>query len=132
MGKEFAPCEDELEAIKQGIEYDPVVSAREKYEASKRQKQEEEEEKKRAKGEKKFVPRTNYKHLIGSESALDAARVMETNKSFGMVSSESKKDKRSVEVIQAEIRAHYWVVKRSDLFRICLHQAFFLDKFISV
>ena len=27
---------------------------------------------------------------------------------------------------------HYWVVKRSDLFRICLHQAFFLDKFISV
>ena len=30
---------------------------------------------------------------------------METNKSFGMVSSESKKDKRSVEVIQAEIRA---------------------------
>merc|ERR1712008_419938 len=23
--KEFAPCEDELEAIKQGIEYDPVV-----------------------------------------------------------------------------------------------------------
>jgi len=108
--KEFAPCEDELEAIKQGIEYDPVVSAREKYETSKRQKQEEEEEKKRAKGKKeKFVPRTNYKakyeHLIGSESALDAARVMETNKSFGMVSSESKKDKRSVEVIQAEIRA---------------------------
>ena len=46
-----------------------------------------------------------YEHLIGSESALDAARVMETNKSFGMVSSESKKDKRSVEVIQAEIRA---------------------------
>jgi hypothetical protein len=62
--KEFAPCEDELEAIKQGIEYDPVVSAREKYEASKRQKQEEEEEKKRAKGEKKFVPRTNYKAKV--------------------------------------------------------------------
>ena len=62
--KEFAPCEDELEAIKQGIEYDPVVSAREKYEASKRQKQEEEEEKKRVKGEKKFVPRTNYKAKV--------------------------------------------------------------------
>jgi hypothetical protein len=26
----------------------------------------------------------------------------------------------------------HWVVKNSDLFRICLHQAFFLDKFISV
>merc|ERR1712150_347050 len=107
--KEFAPCEDELEAIKQGIEYDPVVSAREKYEASKRQKQEEEEEKKRAKGEKKFVPRTNYQakyeHLIGNESALEAAAVTDTNKSYGMVSAESKKDKRTVEDIQAEIRA---------------------------
>ena len=41
--KEFAPCEDELEATKQGIEWDPVASAREKYEASKRQKQEEEQ-----------------------------------------------------------------------------------------
>ena len=46
-----------------------------------------------------------YEHLIGNESALDAARVTETNKSYGMVSAESKKDKRTVEVIQAEIRA---------------------------
>jgi len=107
--KEFAPCEDELEATKQGIEWDPVASAREKYEASKRQKQEGEEDRNRAKQEKKFVPRTNYKqkyeHLIGNESALEAARVTETNKSYGMVSAESKKDKRTVEVIQAEIRA---------------------------
>ena len=62
--KEFAPCEDELEATKQGIEWDPVASAREKYEASKRQKQEEEEERDRAKKEKKFVPRTNYKQKV--------------------------------------------------------------------
>jgi len=107
--KEFAPCEDELEATKQGIEWDPVASAREKYEASKRQKQEEEEERDRAKKEKKFVPRTNYKqkyeHLIGNESALEAAAVTDTNKSYGMVSAESKKDKRTVEDIQAEIRA---------------------------
>ena len=46
-----------------------------------------------------------YEHLIGNESALDAARVTETNKSYGMVSAESKKDKRTVEDIQAEIRA---------------------------
>merc|ERR1711899_108087 len=105
--KEFAPCEDELEATKQGIEWDPVASAREKYEASKRQ--EEEEERDRAKKEKKFVPRTNYKqkyeHLIGNEAALEAAAVTDTNKSYGMVSAESKKDKRTVEDIQAEIRA---------------------------
>jgi len=107
--KEFAPCEDELEATKQGIEWDPVASARDKYEASKRQKQEQDEDRGRAKREKAFVPRTNYKqkyeHLIGSESGIDAAQVTETNKSYGMVSAESKKDKRTVEVIQAEIRA---------------------------
>ena len=106
---EFAPCEDELESCRLGIEWDPVASAREKYESLKRQKQEEEEERQRAKREKNFVPRTNYKqkyeHLIGSEAALDAASVAEAKKSFGMVSAESKKDKRTVEDIQAEIRA---------------------------
>ena len=107
--KEFAPCEDELEAFRQGIEWDPVASAREKYEAVKRQKLEEEEEKQRKKNEKKFVPKTNYQqkyeHLIGTEAALEAAKVADPNKSYGMVSSELKKDKRTVEVIQAEIRA---------------------------
>merc|ERR1739848_362964 len=107
--KEFAPCEDELEATKQGIEWDPGASAREKYEVSKRQKQDHDEEIDRAKKEKKFIPRTDYKqkyeHLIGNESGLEAAAGLATNKSYGMVSAESKKDKRTVEVIQAEIRA---------------------------
>jgi hypothetical protein len=86
-----------------------VASAREKYETSKRQQQEEVAERQRAKNEKMFVPRTNYKqkyeHLIGSEAALDAAREADLKKSYGMVSAESKKDKRTVEDIQAEIRA---------------------------
>ena len=107
--KEFAPCEDELDAFRQGIEWDPVASAREKYEALKRQKQEEDDEKQRKKVDKNFVPKTNYQqkyeHLIGSETALEAAKVTEANKSYGMVSAELKKDKRTVEDIQAEIRA---------------------------
>lgn len=107
--KEFAPCEDELEAVRQGVDWDPVAFERQKYEALKQKKQEEEEEKQRAKRDKKFVPRTNYKqkyeHLIGSEAALEAASVTDAKKSFGMVSAESKKDKRTVEDIQAEIRA---------------------------
>lgn len=42
----------------------------------------------------------------GKDSALDAARKTELkNKSYGMVSAESKKDRRTVEDIQAEIRA---------------------------
>lgn len=49
--------------------------------------------------------RDKYEHLIGKEAALDAARRTVANKSFGMVSAEEKKDKRTVEMIQAEIRA---------------------------
>lgn len=107
--KEFAPCEDELDAHRNGIEWDPVASAREKYEAVKRKKQEEEEEKQRKKNDRNFVPKTNYRskyeHLIGTDSALEAARDVEAKKSYGMVSAELKKDKRTVEDIQAEIRA---------------------------
>ena len=100
---------DELEAYRQGIEWDPVACAREKYEAVKRKKQEEEEDRQREKQAKTFTPRTNYRqkyeHLIGTEAALDAARVAEAKGSYGMVSAEEKKDKRTVEDIQAEIRA---------------------------
>ena len=42
---------------------------------------------------------------LGKDAALDAARKTEMNKSYGMVSAEMKKDKRTVEDIQAEIRA---------------------------
>ena len=56
------------------------------------------------------APKTNYKakyeHLIGKEAALDAAKKTDATKShFGMVSAEQKKDRRTVEDIQAEIRA---------------------------
>ena len=61
------------------------------------------------KNDKNFVPKTNYRskyeHLIGTDSALEAARDVEAKKSYGMVSAELKKDKRTVEDIQAEIRA---------------------------
>ncbi len=55
------------------------------------------------------MPKTNYKekyqHLIGSEAAIATASKAEAKKQFGMVSAESKKDKRTVEDIQADIRA---------------------------
>ena len=55
------------------------------------------------------TPKTNYhekyEHLIGLDSALDAAKKTETNAQYGMVSAEQKKDRRTVEDIQAELRA---------------------------
>jgi len=57
----------------------------------------------------KVAPKTNYhskyEHLIGLDSALDAAKKTETNAQYGMVSAEQKKDRRTVEDIQAELRA---------------------------
>ena len=56
-----------------------------------------------------MTPRHNYhekyEHLIGKDSALEAARKTETNAQYGMVSAEQKKDRRTVEDIQAELRA---------------------------
>ena len=49
--------------------------------------------------------RAKYEHLIGKDAAKEGARSMEPgNRSFGMVSAESKKDRRTVEDIQKELR----------------------------
>merc|ERR1711981_446869 len=59
----------------------------------------------------KFVPRNSYQHkyehLIGTEEDFQVAKKAEvkSHRSFGMVSAESKKDRRTVEQVQAEIRA---------------------------
>ena len=75
-----------------------------------RLQQEQDEDKKRRKTEKNFVPKQvnyqhKYEHLIGNETALAGAKELESNKSYGMVSAEEKKDKRTMEQIQADIRA---------------------------
>jgi len=103
--KEFSPCEGELAALRRGEVWDP---------AKEKQKLEEEEwrerlEEERARTLNKIKPKTDYKekyeHLIGRDAAVDAARKTEANKQYGMVSAESKKDKRTVEQVQAELRA---------------------------
>lgn len=103
--KEFSPCDGELAALRRGEQWDPLKERQLKEEAEWKEKLELE----RARTMNKVQPRTNYKekyeHLIGKEAALDAARKTETNKQYGMVSAELKKDKRTVEQVQAEIRA---------------------------
>jgi len=103
--KEFAPCEGELSALRRGEEWDPVRYKQLKEEEEWKSKLEEE----RSRQKNKIIPKTNYQakyeHLIGKEAALGAARKTEANKTYGMVSAESKKDKRTVEQVQAELRA---------------------------
>lgn len=103
--KEFSPCEGELAALRKGEEWDPVKAKLEKEEKEWREKLEVE----RSRTLSKVVPKTNYhskyEHLIGLDAALDAAKKTETNAQYGMVSAEQKKDRRTVEDIQAELRA---------------------------
>jgi len=105
--KEDPPSEDEVNCLKGGKKWDPDTNEREKQEKLKQDILDEKEEKERLKINKKpFVPtksnyRDKYQHLIGD--AKD--KIGQVNKNYGFVSAEEKKDRRTMEQIQADIRA---------------------------
>ncbi|XP_022918906.1 sperm-associated antigen 7 [Onthophagus taurus] len=100
------PCEDELLARKRG---DPWNDDIKKKMIEKRKLDQLESEELNKKPTKKFVPNTNYEdkyvHLIGEISSIEMARKTETNKTYGFVPSENKKDIRSIEQTMADIKA---------------------------
>ncbi|CAH1240025.1 SPAG7 [Branchiostoma lanceolatum] len=102
--KEFAPSDEELEAYRRGEEWDPN-----KAEEIKRLKEAQVEEASSSQVSKKVVPISNYKdkykHLIGDTSAKAAAQITTANKAYGFVPSENKRDQRSIEEVQNQIRA---------------------------
>ncbi|KAK9888905.1 hypothetical protein WA026_001126 [Henosepilachna vigintioctopunctata] len=106
--KDHPPCEDELAARRRGDPWNEEIKQQlleqRRLENLDRLESEQSKEKK-----KKFVPNSNYKdkyaHLIGHEAALEAAKNIETNKSYGFVPSENKRDVRSIEQTMADIRA---------------------------
>ncbi|CAG9859374.1 unnamed protein product [Phyllotreta striolata] len=105
--KENPPCEDELAARRRGEPWNEDIKRR----LTEKRKLDLEQEKESTsnKRPKKFTPNTNYKdkyaHLIGQDAALEAAKKTVTNKSYGFVPSENKKDVRSIEQTMADIRA---------------------------
>jgi len=105
--KEDPPTEDEINCLKGGKAWDADANEREKQEKLKLDILNEKEKKERLKNEKKpFEPtkgsyRDKYQHLIGD--AKD--KIGKVNQSFGFVSAEEKKDRRTMEQIQADIRA---------------------------
>nr|CAD7398303.1 unnamed protein product [Timema cristinae] len=113
--KEFTPGEDEIAALRRGETWDPE-KAKEIAHMRELERKEEEEESQRK--PKRFVPNSNYRekyeHLIGRESAKEAARVTQTNKQYGFVPSENKKDVRSIEQTLADIQSK----KRLKLYSI--------------
>ncbi|XKL65599.1 hypothetical protein PGB90_009019 [Kerria lacca] len=103
--KQFVPCEDELNALRRGEEWNEEKA---KIIAEKRKQEQLEKEEYKKKKVETFVPvsnyQTKYQHLIGLEAAKDAARKTEINKQYGFVPSENKKDSRSIEQTLADIQ----------------------------
>ncbi|XP_058789751.1 sperm-associated antigen 7 homolog isoform X2 [Phymastichus coffea] len=104
--KEHAPSEEHLNALRKGEEWnegqDKQLREKEMY------LKKESEKIDSNKINENFVPNTNYQdkyeHLIGKRSALVAARKTKTNCNYGCVSSENKRDQRSIEQTLADIR----------------------------
>ncbi|XP_075705203.1 sperm-associated antigen 7 [Rhinoderma darwinii] len=104
--KEFAPCDEELEAYRRGEEWDPV-KAEEKRRLKELAQREAEED--AMKGPSNVNPNTDYRdkysHLIGKVAAKDAAHTLQANKTYGCVPVANKRDTRSIEEAMNEIRA---------------------------
>jgi len=111
--KEHAPTDEQLAVYRSGVTYDPreVDEILRKREAEKKSKQlEEDEARAKKKAGASAVPSASdyhnkYQHLIGTESAAAAAKSMHANAAYGFVTSENKKDKRSIEETLADIRS---------------------------
>lgn len=107
--KEHMPSEEELGVRRNGDPWNKQTAV-EYCEKRKQQKLLDDERQKRPLDEKEIsAPSSNYKdkyvHLIGQDAALEAAKKTESNKSYGYVPSENKKDVRSIEQTMADIQA---------------------------
>mgnify|MGYP004589857953 CR=1 FL=1 len=85
--REYAPSEDQLNALRRGEEWNEEIARRLIEERERRAKEEQEAAAKPRKRKDNFVPNSYYKdkyqHLIGKEAALAAARKTEANSSYG-------------------------------------------------
>ncbi|XP_046459148.1 sperm-associated antigen 7 homolog [Daphnia pulex] len=100
--KEFTPGPDELNAYRKGIPWNPD-SVKQNPEP-----EDEEDEQPASKSDStvssaQYV--NKYDRLIGKEAVKDAVKVTQVNRKYGFVSSENKKDQRSIEQTLADIRA---------------------------
>jgi len=108
--KEASPTDEQLAMYRSGLTYDPreVDDIIQKRRQEKKQSEEEVRLGKR-KSQTGPVPSSDYhakyRHLIGVDSAAAAAQSLHANNAYGFVSSENKKDKRSIEQTLADIRS---------------------------
>lgn len=105
--KEFTPTEDELMARRNGDAWNDETAK--KYAEERKHREQCDKLQNEEKSTDKIVPSSNYRdkyvHLIGHESALEAARKTKTNEKYGFVPTKNKNDRRTVEQTLADIQA---------------------------
>lgn len=103
--KDHPPSEDELTARRNGEEWNSETAN----EYKRKRTQQQEDEKLDRQPKEEVQPTSSYHdkfvHLIGRESAVEAARKTVSNTSYGFVPSENKRDLRSIEQTMADIQA---------------------------
>ncbi|XP_057372913.1 sperm-associated antigen 7 homolog [Daphnia carinata] len=100
--KEFTPCQEELSAYRRGLEWKPKLAEEENEECKP-----EVDQLPSSKSESAAVAHysAKYDRLFGSEQVKEATKVTQVNRKYGFVSSENKKDQRSIEQTLDDIRA---------------------------
>lgn len=106
--KEFAPSDEELEAYRNGQEFDPesTVKLKEASESNvdETSKDTQRKSSKLSKEEPSTFYKDKYRHLLGTDSGKDAAKATKSNSAYGYVPSENKRDLRSIEETLNDIR----------------------------
>lgn len=96
--KGFEPCEEEIRAMKLGLDYKPKT-----HEDNEDGPEEDTLESKTEDGKDKFW--SKYEKIIGENaSGLESARIAEPAKQYGCVPIDNKKDQRSIEQMMDDIR----------------------------
>lgn len=106
--KEFPPSDEELEAYRNGQEFDPESAEKLKEASENNVDGPSQETQCRSSKISKQAPSTFYKdkyrHLLGTDSGKDAAKATKSNSAYGYVPSENKRDLRSIEETLNDIR----------------------------
>ncbi|XP_058970692.2 sperm-associated antigen 7 homolog [Pocillopora verrucosa] len=106
--KEFPPSDEELEAYRNGQEFDPESAEKLKEASESNVDGPSQETQCRSSKVSKKAPSTFYKdkyrHLLGTDSGKDAAKATKSNSAYGYVPSENKRDLRSIEETLNDIR----------------------------
>eukprot|EP00112_Aurelia_sp_Birch-Aquarium-sp1_P009378 Seg2063.6 transcript_id=Seg2063.6/GoldUCD/mRNA.D3Y31 product="Sperm-associated antigen 7-like" protein_id=Seg2063.6/GoldUCD/D3Y31 len=108
--KEFAPSDAELDARRNGEEWDEEKEKQHTLNLEKKLKAEEENTKINLNSRKRNHNKEpekyfdKYAKILGGDSGVDAAKATKTNAAYGMVPSKNKTDQRSIEETMNAIR----------------------------